>query len=395
MSDAAQTERSYSASPHIFLLAGEASGDHLGAGLIKALQQLRPHIQLSGVGGPMMQAEGLQSLFAMSDLAVMGILPVIKRLPLLLRRLDETVAAILAERPDCLVIIDSPDFTHRVASRVRKHLPHLPIIDYVSPSVWAWRPGRARTMRAYVDHVLAVLPFEPDAHHRLGGPDCTYVGHPLIEKRDVMTPSPDEEKRRQSSPPLVLVLPGSRRSEIDRLMDDFGAAIDLLEQSHGPIEVRLPAVAHLADKIAKAAQYWRIKPNIVLGEEAKWKAFREARLALAASGTVTLELALSGVPMIVAYKYSWLEGLLRPFVHVPSIVLANLVLGRNAIPEFLQSECTPQQLAKAMAEILPEGGARQSQSAALSEIERLMALPGQQSPSTQAANIILASLPQR
>lgn len=394
MNDAAQTKRSSSVAPLIFLLAGETSGDHLGAGLMQALHHARPQIRFSGVGGPLMQATGLQSLYPMSDLAVMGIMPVIARLPLLLRRLDETIAAIIAQRPDCLVIIDSPDFTHRVAKKVRKHFPDLPIIDYVSPSVWAWRPGRARKMRAYIDHVLAVLPFEPDAHRRLSGPDCTYVGHPLIEKLNVMTPSLAEQARRSSAPPLVLVLPGSRRSEIDRLMADFGAAIDQLAQMHGPIEVRLPAVAHLADKIKKAAELWRIKPEIVLGEEAKWAAFRSARIALAASGTVTLELAMANVPMVVAYKYSRLEGLLRPFVKVPSIVLANLVLGRNAIPEFLQDECTPHSLANALAELLTEGAKRQAQTQALIDVRSLMALPDQQNPSMQAAALVLKALTQ-
>jgi len=392
---AAQTEPSLSVAPHICVLAGESSGDHLGAGLIEALRQAHPSLRVSGVGGPLMQAAGLTSLYPMSDLSVMGLLPVLARLPLILRRLNETVQAILAQPPECLVIIDSPDFTHRVAKRVRQHLPHLPIIDYVSPSVWAWRPGRARKMRAYIDHVLAVLPFEPEAHRRLSGPACTYVGHPLIEKMHLMTPSASEQARRQSSPPVVLVLPGSRRSEITRLMADFGAAIDLLAQTHGPLDVRLPAVPHLVDQITQAVQSWRIKPQIVLGEEAKWAAFRAARLALAASGTVTLELALSAIPMVVAYKYSRLEGLVRPFVHVPSIVLANLVLERNACREFLQDECTPQTLATALGELIVNGPARIAQEQAWSDLRQVMHVGDQESPSSKAAKIVLASLSKR
>ena len=178
-----------------------------------------------------MEAEGLKSLFPISDIAVMGILPVLARLPTLMARIRRTAEAIIADRPDVLVIIDSPDFTHRVARRVRAALPKLPIVDYVSPSVWAWRPGRAKAMRTYVDCVLALLPFEPEAYRRLGGPRCVYVGHPLIERLDELRPNADEARRRASERPLIVVLPGSRRSEVTRLMADFGGALASLSQS--------------------------------------------------------------------------------------------------------------------------------------------------------------------
>jgi lipid-A-disaccharide synthase len=373
----------------IFLVAGEHSGDLLGEGLMRALKARAPGVSFSGVGGPAMEREGLKSLFALSDIAVMGVLPVIKRLPLLLRRIREAVDAVVASGPDALVIIDSPDFTHRVAARVRKRLPHLPIVDYVSPSVWAWRPGRARKMRAYVDHLLALLPFEPQAHRRLGGPPCTYVGHPLIERLADLQPGEADGERRAASPPLIVVLPGSRRAEIEKLTDDFGAALGLVAERHGAVDLVLPAVAHLSDAIIARTRAWPVQPRIVLGEAEKYAAFRQARAAIAASGTVTLELALAQTPMVVAYKFSPVESLARPFVKVPSIVLPNLILGRNAIPEFLQERCTPQALADALSGILIEGSAREAQMRAFQEIATRMQLPAGETPSGRAAEIVI------
>ena len=223
--------------PRVWLVAGEKSGDELGARLMAALREATAgKIELSGVGGEAMEAAGLASLFPMTDIAVMGIFPVIARLPTLLRRIRETAGAIVAARPDVLVIIDSPDFTHRVARRVRALLPDLPIVDYVSPTVWAWRPGRARAMRGYVDHVLALLPFEPDAHRRLGGPPCTYVGHPLVERLGDLRPDAVEARARDAGPPCVVVLPGSRRSEIAALLATYLKELhQLLNQESGEL----------------------------------------------------------------------------------------------------------------------------------------------------------------
>ena len=223
----------------VALVAGEHSGDQLGFKLMRALREARSgDVAFSGVGGEAMEAEGLKSLFPISDIAVMGILPVLARLPTLLARIRRTAEAIIADRPDVLVIIDSPDFTHRVARRVRAALPRLPIVDYVSPSVWAWRPGRAKAMLTYVDCVLALLPFEPEAYRRLGGPRCVYVGHPLIERLGELRPNADEARRPASGPPLIVVLPGSRRSEVTRLMADFGGALAALRQSVGSFSAR-------------------------------------------------------------------------------------------------------------------------------------------------------------
>lgn len=374
----------------IFLVAGEHSGDHLGAGLMRALRLRTDAIRFDGVGGDAMVREGLHPLFPMSDIAVMGFVPVIRRLPLILRRIEETVAAVVAARPDVLVIIDSPDFTHRVARGVRRRVPAMPIVDYVSPTVWAWRPGRARAMRRYVDHVLALLPFEPDAHRRLGGPACTYVGHPLIERLGELRPGADERQWRET--PSLLVLPGSRRSEIQRLSGVFGEAVQRLADELGPIDVVLPAVEDLEAEIRALVARWKIAPRIVTGEAAKLAAFRRARAALAASGTVTLELALAGVPMVVAYKVSPLEVWLRYVVTVRTMVLPNLILGRNAIPEFFQEACTPERLAGALRPLLATGPERQRQIAAFAELDDLMRLPGAASPSQRAADVVRSTL---
>ena len=380
----------------VALVAGEHSGDQLGAKLMRALREARAdEVAFLGVGGEAMEAEGLESLFPISDIAVMGILPVLARLPKLLARIRKTAETIVDGRPDALVIIDSPDFTHRVARRVRAALPNLPIVDYVSPSVWAWRPGRARAMRAYVDCVLALLPFEPEAYRRLNGPRCVYVGHPLIERLGELRPNPEEARRRAAAPPLIVVLPGSRRSEVSRLMADFGAALEALRQSVGPFTAVLPTLPHVEGDVRALAARWPEPPKIVFGEDAKYAAFRAARAGLAASGTVTLELALAGAPMVGAYKVSLVEEQLKYLIKVPSILLPNLILGERAIPEFLQRDCTPAALGAALANVVGDDQARDAQLAALSRLDRLMALPDGGAPSAHAARAVTETIAAR
>jgi lipid-A-disaccharide synthase len=316
---------------------------------------------------------------------------VIAKLPRLLARIRQTAQAAIAAQPDVLVIIDSPDFTHRVARRVRKALPDLPIVDYVSPSVWAWRPGRAKAMRAYVDCLLALLPFEPAAHERLSGPPCFYVGHPLIERLGELRPDAQEIARRAVAPPLIAILPGSRRTIIRRLMDDFGGALELLAREIGPVEAVLPTMPHLVAEIMEHVAPWSIQPRIVTGEAAKLAAFRSARAALAASGTVTLELALAGVPMVGAYKVAKLEEPLKYLVKVPSILLPNLILGERAIPEILQRDCTPANLARALTSLVRDGASRSAQLQALARLDNLMMLPDGDTPSARAARLVLST----
>ena len=375
----------------VFLVAGEKSGDELGYKLMRSLRDASGgQIRLRGVGGEAMEREGLKSLFPQADIAVMGFLPVIARLPTLLRRIAETAEAVITNPPDVLVIIDSPDFTHRVARRVRARLPHLPIVDYVSPTVWAWRPGRARKMRGYVDHLLALLPFEPQVHARLGGPLTTYVGHPLIERLSDFRPSAEEAAARAATPPTVLLLPGSRRSEIARLLELFGQTALQIEALAGPVDFVLPAVTHLEGAIREGVAKWAKPPRVVLGEAEKLAAFRRARAALAASGTVSLELALAGVPMVVAYRVSKIEEMIvRALATAPSVVLPNLILGENVVPEFLQEAASPQALARGVVALLPEGAARAAQISALGKLDGLMRLEDGDTPSARAARIVL------
>ncbi len=380
----------------IVLVAGEHSGDQLGFKLMRALKEARcGAVAFSGVGGEAMEAEGLKSLFPISDVAVMGILPVVARLPTLLKRIRQTAEAIVAARPNALVIIDSPDFTHRVARRVRKALPDLRIIDYVSPTVWAWRPGRAKAMLAYVDCVLGLLPFEPEAYVRLGGPRCVYAGHPLIERLQELRPNADEARRRNAEPPVLAVLPGSRRSEIRRLMADFGGALGALQESIGPFTAILPTLPHIEEEVRALAALWPVAPRVLLGEAAKFEAFRTARAALAASGTVTLELALAGVPLVGAYKVGIVEEQLKYLIKVPSILLPNLILGLRAIPEKLQRDCTPQTLSAGLAAIMRDGPERAAQIDALKRLDQAMRLSDGGAPSAHAARAVLDTIAAR
>lgn len=377
----------------IYLIATEESGDRLGSALMKVLRQrLGDDVRFEGVGGSSMAREGLQSLFPIEELSIIGLAAVVRKLPSILKLITRATKDVLRARPDVLVIIDSPDFTHRVAKRVRQRDPSIPVVNYVSPTVWAWRPGRAKAMRAYVDHVLALLPFEPEAHRRLGGPPCTYVGHPLIEQIDALRPNAGEQARRETKPPVLLVLPGSRRSEIRHHMATFGATLDLLQKQGTQFELILPTMPHLVEVIAEALKAWPVQPRIVVGETEKRAAFRIAHAAFAKSGTVTLELALSGVPMVTAYKAGSVEAwIIRRRITSSSVILANLVIGENVIPEFIQEDCTPEKLAASLQEVMADTPMRRRQIEALARLDGIMAT-GEASPSVGAANVVLATM---
>jgi len=338
---------------NIFLIATEESGDRLGAGLMKVLRQrLGGAVRFEGVGGQSMAREGLASLFPIEELSIMGLAAVVKQLPMILRRVRQTADAVTQASPDILVIIDSPDFTHRVARRVRARDASIPIVDYVSPSVWAWRPGRARAMLSYVDHVLALLPFEPEAYRALRGPPCSYVGHPLIEQVGSLRPSVDEQKRRDAQPPVLLVLPGSRRSEINHHMAVFGETLAVLRAQDVAFELVLPTMPHLQDAVGEGVKSWPVQPRIIVGEKA------------------------------------WI---MRRAIRTSSVILANLVIGENVVPEFIQEDCTPEKLAPALREILSDSPLRRRQVEAFSKIDAIMST-GNQPPSVRAADIVLATL---
>jgi lipid-A-disaccharide synthase len=324
----------------------------------------------------------------------MGFGPVIARLPLLLRRMEDAARGIAAFQPDLLLTIDSPDFCLRVARKVRARAPAIPIVHWVCPSVWAWRSGRARRMAPHVDRILALLPFEPAALARLHGPETVYVGHPLMERLAEMRPDAGEQRRRDDAErPLVLVLPGSRRSEIHHLMPVFGEAVAKVAAAVPGARFVLPAVQRLLPMITEATAKWSVKPEIVTGDAAKLAAFRDARAALAASGTVTLELALSQTPTVAAYRGAdWEAFLARRLVKLPSVILPNLILGRSVVPEFIQEEATAEALSSHLLAAMAEGGKRREQLDGFAEVETIMRSAGP-SPAANAVDAALALLP--
>lgn len=377
-------------SPHIFLVAGEESGDRLGAALIAAIRRRSPGARFSGVGGTQMAVLGMGSLFPLGELAIIGFVQIITNLPKIVRRIRDTADAVVAAKPDVLVIIDSPEFTHRVARRVRARAPQIPIIDYVCPSVWAWRSGRACAMKRYIDQVLALLPFEPKVMRELRGPPCTYVGHPLIEQLDDLRPNAEEARRRRSEPPLLLVLPGSRGGEIRRMANVFGEAVALIAARISALEVVVPAVPWLANDVRVAVAAWRVPARVVVDADEKHAAYRTARVALVKSGTSTLELALAGVPMVTAYKVPLIEeAVARTLIKIDTIILANLVLGEERpVPEFIQSACTAEVLATALMPLFTDTPQRQRQIEAFDRLDGIMGI-GKGVPSDRAAALVL------
>lgn len=377
----------------LFVVAGEHSGDALGGPLMHELNAMtNGRIRYLGVGGEYMREAGLISQFPLQEVAVMGPMSILPRLPRIVRRVYQTVDAALAADPDAVVIIDSPEFTHPIAKRIRRKNANIPILNYVSPSVWAWRPGRAKRMRPYIDHILALLPFEPDAHERLKGPPCTYVGHPLIQRMDWMTNLDAAplalSLRLDQNKPVIVVLPGSRKSEVSRLLGTFREAVNLVASWEGAPTILIPTMPSVRPLIENELSGWPGVVHLVEGEEDRFRAFKLADAALAASGTVTLELAMTGTPAVVAYKVDVLAAQLKFLLATPSIVLANLVAGENIYPELVQDKCTPVRLARALAPLLRDTPARQAQIQGLKHIAQDMSLPGT-TPSRKAAELVL------
>lgn len=374
------------------VVAGEASGDALALRFLESLRQRLGDRELAvtGVGGERLIAAGLVPLFPQADIAVMGFGPVVARLPLLLRRMEDAARGIAAFAPDLLLTIDAPDFSLRVAKKVRARAPSIPIVHWVCPSVWAWRSGRARRMVPHVDRILALLPFEPAALERLRGPKTVYVGHPLIERLSEFRPDAGEAVlRADAAAPVVLILPGSRRSEIRHLMPVFGEAVARIAAIEPGARFLLPAVAPLREEIAQAASTWSVQPEIVVGEAEKLAAFRRARAALAASGTVTLELALAQVPTVAAYRGAgWEAAIARRLIKLPSVILPNLILGRSVVPEFIQDDATPEALSRNLLAALANGAERQRQLDGFAEVETIMRSAG----ASPAANAVEAAL---
>ncbi|MFC0812035.1 lipid-A-disaccharide synthase [Paracoccus panacisoli] len=380
-----------------FLIAGEPSGDALGAALLNGLRQLDPDLSIAGVGGPLMAAEGLTSLFPMSELSVMGLVEVLPKYRALKRRIAETAEAALAFRPDVLITIDSPDFCLRVARRVREAAPGIRTVHYVAPSVWAWRPGRAERMAEVIDHVLAILPFEPPLMHE-AGMSCDFVGHPVVSQRRA---TPDEAAAFRAGhdiapdAPLVLCLPGSRRGEVARLGGRFDEALMRLRDRVPEIRVVLPTVPGVADMVGTMAKRWPSAPVVVEDAAEKRAAFAAADLALAASGTVSLELAANAVPMVIGYDMAPLSRMLVGWLlRTDTVTLVNLVSETRAVPEFLGRRCQPGPMAAALVGLLDDEAMRGEQLAAMElTMERLGR--GGEPPGLRAARSVIGALEPR
>ena len=378
----------------LFLIAGEPSGDALGAALMAGLKTLAPDVTFLGVGGPLMEAEGLESLFPMEELAVMGLLEVLPKYPQLKRRIREAAEAAIAAAPDALITIDSPDFCLRVARLVRDVRPDQKTIHYVAPTVWAWRPGRAAKMAPLVDHVLTLFPFEPP-YMEVAGMGATFVGHPVVAQprttaaeaarfRDDHAIGPDQ--------PLLLCLPGSRRGEVSRLLPRFAEAIARLRTEHPDLRVALPTVRGVAPLVREMTARWPHPPLVLEAPADKRAAFGAATLALAASGTVSLELAANRVPMVIAHDFNRLSWwLMKRAALIDTVTLVNIVSETRAVPEFLGPACQPGPIAAALERLLTDPEARAEQIAAADcTMERLG--QGGAAPGLRAAHAVLAQL---
>ncbi len=337
----------------VFVVAGEASGDKLGAALMAGLRKHTPDVTFEGIGGDRMIAEGLQSLFPMDEISIMGITEILSQYRHLKARIRQTADAVLAARPDVLITIDLPEFGLRVAKLVKAE-SDIRTVHYVAPTVWAWRPGRARKMARHIDQVLALLPFEPP-YMEEAGMRCDFVGHPVVTDP---VATPDEVARFREGhgvqeAPLVLILPGSRRSEVSRLLPVFSQVVADLHMQRPDLAFVLPAAPNVANLIDEAVASWPVKPTIINpaqdGVKVKQAAFAAADVAVAASGTVSLELAAAGTPMVIAYDMNWLSRqIIGRMLRVDSVTLVNLVSETRVVPEFIGANCQPKPIAAAV-----------------------------------------------
>jgi lipid-A-disaccharide synthase len=375
--------------PLFFLIAGEASGDLLGARLMHALKEkLQGQVRFAGIGGPRMQAEGIELFFPQSELAHFGLFELLRHVPHLMKRMKETVAEVRDVRPVALITIDAPDFCFRVARKLKGE--NIPLIHYVAPTVWAWRAGRAKKIAQFLDHLLALLPFEPPYFTR-EGLDCTFVGHPIVESA---ADKGDGNKFRAKyglapGAELLAVLPGSRRSEAARLMPLFKTAIATLAQQRPGLAVAIPTVPALASIIREKSRNWPVRVIVTEGDEDKYDMFAAARAAMACSGTVAIELAMARLPAVIAYKIGAPTVLLyRPFIKFKYANLVNIMHDKLVVPEFLLEDCTPENIAAGVHNLLSSDEARQKQIAGLSEVTGWLG-QGQFVPSQRAAETVL------
>lgn len=379
--------------PLVFLTATEPSGDLMGAGLMEALRRLTDdRIRFAGIGGERMAAQGLDSLFPVGELAIMGVAELLPRARQLLRRVRETTDAALASDPDLVVTIDSWAFSSRIATRL-KGRRRCPLIQFVAPKVWAWRPGRARKLAQLVDHLLVQLPFEP-AFFAGYGLDTTFVGHPIIE---TAAGRGDADRFRRTygiaaDAPLLTVLPGSRRSEIQRLLPVFGASVGRLCADIPGLRLAVPTVGTVESAVREAVAGWPGGPVVTLGDRDKYDAFAASRAALAASGTVALELALAGLPAVITYRVNPVSAwLARPLIRVKYVNLVNIILDRPVVPELLQGDCTAERIVGEVMRLMCDPAAGEAQRREIGSVAATLGLGGER-PSDRAARTALGFL---
>ncbi len=381
----------------VFVIAGEASGDKLGAALMAGLKGLT-EVEFQGVGGPLMQEEGLSSLFPMDELSVMGIAEILPKYRHLMRRINQTAEAVIAAQPDVLITIDSPDFSLRVARRV-KAASDIRTVHYVAPTVWAWRAGRAEKMAKVIDHVLALFPFEPP-YMEAAGMDCDFVGHPVVAERVASAEEAEAFRTEQGlgGAPLLLVLPGSRRGEVSRLAPVFGEALRGIVAERPDIRPVIPTTGNVTDLVREAVAGWPVQPLVLDPrgmdpedyKRLKAAAFAAADAALAASGTVSLELAASDTPMVIAYDMSLISRIIiSRMLKVDTVTLVNLVSDTRAVPEFVGRDCQPGPIAEAVLKLLDDPGDQRAAMAVT--MERLG--KGGEAPGLRAAKAVLQRLP--
>jgi lipid-A-disaccharide synthase len=375
----------------LMLICGEPSGDQLGAQLMAGLHAIGgANVAITGVGGPAMAAQGLQTLFPLDDTAVMGLREVVPKIPKILSRVRQARDYALATRPDAVVLIDSPDFTHRIARALKRVDPTIKTINYVAPQVWASRAYRARAMAKYFDLVLALLPFEApffEAH----GLKATFVGHPVIERAARMQGGAELRARLKipADAPLLAVLPGSRTNEIRFILPIFREAVRIVAKRVPSLVTILPTVPHVAARVRGAIGDWPTPIHLIENDDDKFAAFDAANVALAASGTVTTELALARTPFVAAYRVGAVTYALgRWLFKLPYFTLVNLLLERKAVPEFLQAGASPENLADAVIVLFQDAQTAQGQIADLEEAAHRLG-EGGEPPSLRAARAIV------
>ncbi len=375
---------------HIFIIAGEPSGDALGAKLMAALKR-KAEVRFSGVGGERMAEEGLASLFPMKELSLMGFIEILPHIPRLLKRLKQTVAQIIETQPDVVITIDSPGFTKRLAKQLRKRDIHIPLVHYVAPTVWAYKPERAKTCAALFDHLMVILPFEPP-YFEEEGLRTSYVGHPVVEEPIAQG---DGHKFRTlheiaESSPVVLMLPGSRRSELKRLLPVYEEVASQLVETMRNLTIVIPSLPHLAEALEAEVAEWPMRVIVVTERAEKYDAYAAAQVALVKSGTATLELAMAGLPMVVAYKTSAISAaIIRRMIRIPYVSLVNIIEDDIIIPEFLQEACTPELLSNALSELIIDQHAANRQTTAFSRVLMQLGQGDAQLPSEKAAEVVL------